>query len=282
MMNTRIMKKLMLIPVIGMMVLFSSCSEDGETATDLVQEFDLEAEATIEANYEDVDDIVNAGVESQDPDGRIVEDELLDGATITHDRDNNIITIDYGVGVEGPGGRIRKGKVIITYNGLRWEPGSFREVTFEDFSIDDVLVEGVRRLENTAASTDDNPEFTVTLQGGMLSFTDGTTASREVNKVRSWLRAANPLNDEVSVTGIASGSRRDGVNYSVEILERIVYKRDCRRARIFVPVSGVKQITSGENVMVIDYGDGECDNIATVTINGGEPTEITLSLRGRI
>ena len=282
MMNTRIMKKLMLIPVIGMMVLFSSCSEDGETTTDLVQEFDLEAEATIEANYEDVDDIVNAGVESQDPNGRVVEDELLDGATVTHDRANNIITVDYGEGVEGPGGRIRKGKVIITYNGLRWEPGSFRQVTFENFSIDDVQIEGVRRLENTAESTDDNPEFTVTLQGGMLTFTDSTTASREVNKVRSWLRAANPLNDEVSVTGSANGSRRDGVNYSVEILERIVYKRDCRRARIFVPVAGVKQITSGDNVAVIDYGDGECDNIATVTINGGEPTEITLTLRGRI
>ncbi len=272
----------MLIPVIGMMVLFSSCSEDGETTTDLVQEFDLEAEATIEANYEDVDDIVNAGVESQDPNGRVVEDELLDGATVTHDRANNIITVDYGEGVEGPGGRIRKGKVIITYNGLRWEPGSFRQVTFENFSIDDVQIEGVRRLENTAESTDDNPEFTVTLQGGMLTFTDSTTASREVNKVRSWLRAANPLNDEVSVTGSANGSRRDGVNYSVEILERIVYKRDCRRARIFVPVAGVKQITSGDNVAVIDYGDGECDNIATVTINGGEPTEITLTLRGRI
>lgn len=280
-MNARIMKKLLLIPVIGMMVLISSCSEDGETGTDLVQEFDLESEATIEANYEDVDDIVDAGVESQDPNGRIAEDEILDGATITHDRDNSIITIDYGTGVEGPGGRIRKGQVIITYDGLRWEPGSFREVTFEDFSIDDVQVEGIRRLENTAESTDDNPEFTVTLQGGKLTFTDSTTATREVNKVRSWDRAANPINDEVGVTGSASGSRRDGVTYSVEILERIVYKRDCRRARIFVPVAGVKQITSGENVAVIDYGDGECDNIATVSINGEEPTEFTLSLRGR-
>jgi len=280
-MNTRIMKKLMLIPVIGIMVLFSSCSEDGETSTDLVQEFDLESEATIDANYEDVDDIVNAGIESISVSGRVEDDELLDGATVTHDKDNNIITIDYGTGVEGPGGRVRKGVIVITYSELRWTPGAFRQVTFEDFSVDDVAVEGVRRLENTSASTDDNPEFTVTLTGGKLTFPDSTTTTREVNKIRSWLRAANPLNDEVSVTGNANGSRRDGSTYNVEILERITYKRDCRRARIFVPVSGVKQITSGENVAVLDYGDGECDNLATLTINDGEPQEIVIRLRGR-
>ena len=281
-MNMRIMKKLMLIPVIGIVILFSSCSEEGENGADLVQEFDLESEATIDANYEDVDDIVNAGIESFSENGRIAEDELLDGATVTHDKDNNIITIDYGTGVEGPGGRIRKGIIIITYSELRWTPGAFRQVTFDGFSVDDVTVEGVRRIENTSASTDDSPEFTITLEGGRLTFTDNTSATREVNKVRSWIRAANPLNDEVAVTGTANGSRRDGNSYNVEILERIVYKRDCRRARVFVPVSGVKQITSGENVAVIDYGDGECDNLATLTINDGEPQEIVLRLKGRI
>ena len=276
------MKKLMLIPVIGMMVLFSSCSEDGEGSTDLVQEFDLESETTIEANYDDVDEVVNAGLESGGSNaGRIVEDELLDGVTVTRDSANNMITIDFGDGVEGPGGRVRKGKIIITYEGRKWEPGSFRQVTFEEFFIDDVKVEGVRTHTNTAESRDDNPQFAITLSGGKLTFTDGTVASREVDKLRTWIRATNPLDDEVTMEGIASGARRDGVTYSMEILEPIVYKRDCRRARVFVPVAGVKQITSGENVMSIDYGDGTCDNIATVTVNGGEPEEITLNLKGR-
>jgi len=280
-MNKRMMKKLMLIPVIGMIVLFSSCSEDGERSTDLVQEFDLESEATIDANYEDVDNIVNASLESFSDNGRVMRDELLDGATVIHDRENNTITIDYGTGVEGPRGRVRKGIIIITYSEIRWTPGAFRQVTFEGFSVDDVAVEGVRRLENTSASTDDSPEFTVTLTGGKLTFPDSTTATREVNKVRSWNRAANLVNDEVTVTGGANGSRRDGSTYIVEIVEPIVYKRACRRARVFVPVSGVKQITSGENVAVLDYGDGACDNIATLTINDEEPQEIVIKLKGR-
>ncbi len=277
------MKKLLFIPALAMMMIFSSCSEEGENQADLESQFDLETESTLDSNYEDVDDIVDASLESVSDieTGRVADDEILDGATITHDKDNNIITIDYGTGVEGPGGRIRKGVIIIIYSDLRWIPGAFRQVTFENFSIDDVKVEGTRRLENTAETTEDNPEFTVTLVGGKLTFTDSTTATREVNKVRTWNRAPNPLNDEVSVTGNAGGSRRDGGTYGMEILEPIVYKRDCRRARVFIPVSGVKQITSGDNVMIVDYGDGECDNLATITINGGEPQVRNLRLRGR-
>lgn len=269
----------MLIPVIGMMVLFSSCSEDGEESTDLVQEFDLASEATLDANYEDIDEVVNAGLESGSSAGRMVEDDLLRDVTVTRDSANNTIIIDFGDGVEGPGGRVRKGKIIITYEGQKWAPGSFRRVTFKDFYIDDVRVEGVREHRNTSESRDENPQFSITLEGGKLTFPDSTTATREVNKVRTWFRATNPLDDEITMEGTASGSRRDGVRYEVEIIERIVYKRGCRRLRIFIPVAGVKQITSGENVVVIDYGDGECDNIATVTVNDGEPREINFKLR---
>jgi len=157
--------------------------------------------------------------------------------------------------------------IVITYNELRWLPGAFRQVEFQDFYIDDVKIEGTRRKENTSASTDNSPEFTITMVGGKLTFTDSTTITREVAKVRTWIRANNPINDTVSVTGAAGGSRRDGAEYNVEILEPMVYRRGCRSGRVFIPVSGVKQITAGENVAIVDYGDGECDNIVTITIN---------------
>ena len=275
------MKKLLFIPFVAIVFLLSSCSEDSETGTVLVEDFDLEAEETADSNFEDVDDIVDASVDAQMTGARVEEDEVLSGAIITHDTGNNLITIDYGDGVEGPGGRLRSGKVIISYSDLRWLPGAFREVTFEDFYIDSVQVEGVRRLENTAASTDEAPQFTVTLTGGQLTFTDGTTITRTVNKIRTWNRANNPINDTVTVTGTASGSRRDGSSYAVEIIEEMTYKRGCRVGRVFIPVSGVKLIISGENTALVDYGDGECDNIATISINDGEAEEFNIVLRGR-
>ena len=279
----KIMKKLLFITAIAAVSFFTSCSDDNEVSSeDIVESMDIESEAALESSYEDVDLIVAASMETVDTGGRIEQDDILDCATVTHDRENNTVTIDYGDGCEGPGGRIRAGKILITYNDHRLVPGAFRETTFEDFSIDGVLVEGTRRVENISESTDDHPTFSITLTGGKLTFEDETTVTREAARTRTWIRANNPIDDEAQVEGNASGSRRDGVTYSMEIIERLIYKRACWARGVYVPVSGVKQFTSGDNVAIVDYGDGECDYLATVTVNDGEPFEITLRPRRRL
>lgn len=277
------MKKLLVAPVIALVFLMSSCVEENETSEVLMDTtFDLQTEETADANFEDVDDIVDAGVSLQSPTARVERNRVLDGATITHDTVNNIVTVDYGDGIAGPGGRIRSGKIIISYSDLRWVPGAFREVTFEDFALDSVQIEGVRRLENTSATSESAPQYTITLTGGKLTFTDGTTITREVNKVRTWNRQSNPLDDTITLTGTASGSKRDGTTYNVEILEAITFKRGCLSNRVFIPVSGSKLITSGADTALLDYGDGTCDNLATLSINGGFAFEFEINIRGKV
>ncbi len=277
------MKKLLFITAIAFVTFITSCSDDNtsESAIDLVEEIDVDAESTLEANYEDIDLIVDAGLETVDAGGRVNRDIILDCATITHDEEAKSLTIDYGDGCEGPGGRIRAGVIQITYSDHRLIPGAFRTATFQDFSIDGVLIEGTRTVENISASIEDDPKFSITLAGGKMTFEDETTATREAQRTRTWHRANNPLEDETSVEGSASGTRRDGVNYSMEILSPIVYKRSCKLSGVFIPVSGIKQFTSGDNVAVVDYGDGSCDNEVTITINGGEPITKVISPRGR-
>jgi hypothetical protein len=53
-------------------------------------------------------------------------------------------------------------------------------------------------------------------------------------------------------------------------VEPLLKKMSCRWI-----VSGTIEMQAGENLVILDYGDGECDNIATITVNG-ETTEITL------
>ncbi len=275
------MKKLLFISAIAFGVL-SSC-DDGEAvgSQDILEEMDIEAEASLDSNFEDVDLIVEAGMETIGSAGRVQKDEILDCATVTHDEANKTISIDYGEGCEGPGGRIRAGKMLISYSDHRLVPGAFRETTFENFSIDGVQVEGTRRVENISQSLDDNPTFSITLTGGQLTFEDETIATRASSRVRTWMRATNPINDEAEVEGNASGSRRDGVNYTMEITERLIYKRSCWARGVFIPVSGVKVFTSGDNVAVVNYGDGECDYDVTISINGGDPITKTINPRGR-
>ncbi|MEO9873099.1 hypothetical protein [Ekhidna sp.] len=278
------MKKLLFISTIAFASFLTSCNDDSETSSseDLVQELDIESEATLESNFEDVDLIVGAGMETlSSAGGRVTRDVILDCATVTHDEENKKLIIDYGEGCEGPGGRIRAGIIEITYNEHRLIPGAFRQTTFVNFSIDDVQVEGTRRVDNVSESLEDNPTFSVTLTGGKLTFTDETIATRDAERTRTWIRASNPLNDTTEVEGEANGTKRDGVSYEMEIITRLVYKRACWSSGVFIPVSGIKQFTSGDNIAIVDYGDGTCDNEVTITINGGEPFTKTITPRGR-
>lgn len=269
------MKKINLIIAFFAALGIVSCQQDGE---ELGTEIDLETEATVESAFEDIDIITEAGMEDIQSNERRDRDLILECATVEHDTATNTITIDYGDGCEGPGGRIRKGKVIITYDGRRFEPGSSRIVTLDEFYLDSVKVEGTRTITNISESIEDNPTFSITLRGGKVTMPDGRFATREADHQRTWFRANNPREDYSTVDGEASGVTLNGSNYSVVISETLIFKRSC--VRVFVPVQGVKVFTVGEEEAIVDYGDGTCDTIVTVT-RDGEVNERVLRLRGR-
>ncbi len=260
-----------------------SCEDSGITESE-VFELDFSSEVTMESAEEDVTTITDAADELfQLSFGRTengVRDEILDCATVERDTVNQVITIDFGDGCEGRRGRLRSGKIVVTYDGNRRTVGSFRSVTFEDFFVDSTQVEGTRTKTVTAVDAE-NLSITVdiTLTGGKLTFSDGTFATREAQKTRVWAFSAD--GDHVTtISGSASGVNREGLDYRMDITEDLKFQRACWRSGVFVPVSGVKMFSVGESTATIDYGDGECDNLATVT-RDGVTEEIELSVRGR-
>ena len=255
---------------------FTAC--DSNEAPVAAGDFDVEAinaQADAESVYDDIDDMSTATFEDVFANSRHGHDDRLDCAEVTVDSATNTVTIDFGEGCTDPRGRVRSGAIVITQNGRRFEPGSVMTLTFEDYSVDGVLVEGTRTLSNIATSTDDAPSFQITLEGGRLTWEDGSVATRESSRIKTWYRAANPTDDEWHIEGSVSGTDRDGVAYSSMTTEPLVFARDCSSHRFKVPVSGVKEYTKGEESYTIDFGDGECDRLATVT-TGGVSTEITL------
>lgn len=277
------MKRVALLLTTAFVFALVSCEDSGITESEVL-DLDFSTEVTIESAEEDITTITDAADELyQLSFGRMengVRDEILDCATVDRDTVDQIITIDFGDGCEGRRGRVRSGKIIVTYDGDRRTVGSFRSVTFEDFFVDSTQVEGTRTKTVTAVDAE-NLSITVdlTVTGGKLTFGDGTFATREAQKTRVWQFDAE--GDHVTtVTGSASGVNREGLDYSMQITEELVFNRSCGRAGIFVPVSGVKMFSVGESTAIIDYGDGECDNLATVT-QDGVTEEIELEVRGR-
>lgn len=275
----------------GLLLVFGSlisCSEEDGLKITSNEEVSVENEATTDSYFEETDDFSVLTVSSDDatfsggksgiggrrifiPDNRLecaeIEIEVADEST--PEMPKGMITIDFGDGCEDNRGNVRKGKIIVNYTGRRFLPGSIIVTTFDGYSINEVHIEGVRTVTNANGSLEENPKFNIVVEGGKATWPDGTFATREANRTREWFRAANPLNDEWHVSGNAAGVNRNGVAYTMEITAALVYKRQCAVLnRIFMAVEGVKVLTTANRQMTIDYGDGECDRLVTITVNG--------------
>ena len=55
----------------------------------------------------------------------------------------------------------------------------------------------------------------------------------------------------------------DELKFEKITIEPLLIDRSCR-----YPLSGIVEITRADETMTIDYGDGECDNIAHVSKDG--------------
>ena len=182
------------------------------------------------------------------------------------------IVIDFGEeGCTDILGNLRKGKIIINFTGRRFLPESTVVTTFEGYSINDIQLSGVRTLTNITESNVEAPKFQVELENGKAIWPDATEATREHCFVRTWQREPNPLQDKMVVDQCddaevaASGTNRRGRAYTMTILEPLVYKRGCP-----IAVEGVKQfvdVATGK-VVTVDYGDGACDRIITISVDG--------------
>jgi hypothetical protein len=71
-----------------------------------------------------------------------------------------------------------------------------------------------------------------------------------------------------SVSGGSNGTKASGNTWTNVINTPLVHKRSCHQI-----VSGTMTVTpSNKPVRSIDFGNGTCDNQATVTINGNTYT----------
>ena len=282
------------------MIFLASCTEDVEFSENDSQS--VENEAATDGYFEDADDMSALAVSAEgatlsgsreSSSGRAgvkpADIRFNDCVSVTLELagDNTTaiphgyITVDFGTGCEDARGNVRKGKIKIEFIGKRFFPGSKIITTFEEYSINGVKIEGTRTVTNVTESTESSPKFSIVLTGGKATWPDNTTATREVNRTREWVRASNPLQDQWIVDGTASGTNRNGDVYQVDITTPLVYKRECAITnRVFMAVQGVKVLTVGTGrTITIDYGSGECDRVVTVTINGQSKT---ITVRGEI
>jgi hypothetical protein len=190
------------------------------------------------------------------------------------------ITIDYGTECSGINGSTRSGKIIITFTERRSVVNSVRTVTFENYFFNNIKMEGTWVLTNLGPNSSEHVVISVVLTGGKLTLPDGKTIERSFEHQREWIAGwdtPNIWDDEILITGVGTGKTIDGISYMTTITSPLHWKRVCE----FL-VSGVIEIErAGLPPAELDYGKGDCDAIATLTI-GSKTQEITLRHKFRL
>ena len=253
--------------------LFNSCDKDEvvtedvvaiTTATDYINMINLFALST-------VDELTN------EDEGDLKSATIVDCLTVTiHENEDGEFwprnwTFDYGTeNCECFLGNNKRGKIHVSLSDWWRNEGSFREITFEDLYVNDNKMEGIKTTLNTGINENGNLSFTRNITDAKLTYPDGTDITWACEKYSEQVGGAETFlfaDDVWSVTGTGAGINLDGNSYTMAITTALVYNNGC-----FYPVSGIMEIsTEGEDVKIINYGDGECDNVVTVTI--GDVTE---------
>lgn len=174
-------------------------------------------------------------------------------------------------------GMYRQGVVKATWTGNYKETGTVITITTTDYyrgiTADQMdKIEATKVVTNIGPNANGNFQFHIVATIKIYYFT-GETSDWNVDKIKEWSEGqfTADINDDVFViTGTVNGTNRNGLPVSGTITTPIV-KNSCDWY-----VSGVMEITRGNFPQItLDYGNGTCDDQATVTVNGNTKT-ITL------
>jgi len=188
------------------------------------------------------------------------------------------ITLDFGdIGCIGRDGHYRKGKVSTVYTGRLIIPGSIATTTFEGFYFDSIKVEGNHKITNTspAGFPPTSRSFKVDVTDAKLTKPSGNfvewDSHKEITQFEG-LATNNPLDDIFRIEGNSTGKVRRGnliVLWESNITEPLIKRFNCRWI-VKGKVRTVRRNAAANTrwFALLDFGNGNCDNQATITING--------------
>lgn len=289
------MKRTILLIAAFSTAIFFGCEEDNTNKAKLTEEEeavimeDAAADNVIEAMDYEVDyysssqetiDGINGSKKSAEwrrP--RYVDGE---GPAVTVDPTGRAypktITIDYGDGIELVNGRVIKGQIIIDVSDRPLSDGATRELEYQNFYVDSVHIEG--GATRTFTGTDSTEREFSNVSDLTLTFPDSTVLYRNSERTRTLEEGfETPFlhsDDLISITGSVNYETSNGKTFSKTITNPLIKTGACR----FITEGTVYFTLNGEEFAELDYGDGTCDDMATIT-KDGETRQITLGRRLR-
>jgi hypothetical protein len=171
------------------------------------------------------------------------------------------ITISYNDFSCSQVGRRRIGKIHVFLTGLISEEGTIATVTMQDFYLEH------HKIEGTQISTNKNVtgavwEFDQKVDNGKITFPSGDFSLWESKKNTE----INFLTKQYIQTSSSSGINSEGIEFEIETITPLEKSFSCD----YIQKGSILIELEDYNDMLIDYGNGTCDDQATVTIDDDE------------
>ena len=283
-------KKIGILTVALFLIGLTGCNNDemvSEESQDVLDETTF-AENVFEQLASDVDEVTFSDISEGARIADVTEGDkhrwfnrfgYSDCVTVTREKPNDgdfpiVIIIDYGEGCSSwMHDVVKSGKIIITITGIMSEEGSQRLVTFEDFKVNGNLIEGEFTFTNLG-----NASWSRVLVGGKITTEDGSEITRDSERIRTRIQGGDTddrSDDVFEITGNASGKTLEGNAYVMNITSPLVRSLDC----FWITSGTIEKVINETDVITIDFGHGECDNIATKQIGDGDPEEFEMNCR---
>ncbi len=258
--------------------IFTGCSESesDEVVIESLKFEEAELSAKIDNSAEVISDtFVQIYEFEESPFKNSVHPFIPECATITIEITNNSKTIVVDFGTDGceVRGRLIKGKVNMSYEVDTDTKTLVINYTLENFFIDDIQFEGSKTVTRQKANENGNPQYTMDLDFNII-FADGTVASRTGTKTREWIegvRNGNWGDNVFLITGAWETNFVNGNTHSKTVTTPLRREASCK----FL-VSGEVALVRTNFSGTLNYGEGECDNLAVFVNDEGEEREIRL------
>lgn len=185
------------------------------------------------------------------------------------------IIMDFGTGCPSPDGHVRYGKIITVYSGRLITPGKSATTTFDGFRLDSMTVQGIHKITNTTSMGSNQAQYTVDVTEAKLTKPNGDYSLWSSHRIITQIEGNGtnlPADDIFSIRGSAQGRVKHGSSlyaWQSEIIEPLKKKFTCRWiSKGIIRIKRETLAASSPWVAILNYGNGECDFLATLTING--------------
>lgn len=190
-------------------------------------------------------------------------------------------TIDFGTtGCTLNNGNVVRGKIIITFVYQPDATSHTATYAFDNFYHNNIKFEGTKtfnRSRTTATATSPSHPIVVMQLEMTITMPNGDVYTRVGSRTRELVEGYSTdafLDNIYRITGSWTTTNENGNQHTATITVPLMAKMSCIAVNKPILAKGIITFVRNNITSTLNYGNGECDNLAVFTINGNSFTII--------